>query len=70
MSGFYDKFILSNTCVVDSLMTVVACWASDSKKFKNFLCNLVGEYKIIEFILNMLNPTGKKMYNKRVEIIF
>lgn len=70
LSGFNDKFILSNTCAVDSLITVLACSASDSKIFKNFLLSLVGENKIIEFILNMLSPTGKKMYKKRVELIY
>lgn len=69
-SGVNNKFVLSNTCAIDSLMTVLACSASDSKDFKTFLFRNVNKNKLIEFILDMLNPTGKKMYNKRVELIY
>lgn len=62
-SGVNNKFVLSNTCAIDSLMTVLACSASDSKDFKTFLFRYVNKNKLIEFILDMLNPTGKKMYN-------
>lgn len=51
-------------------MTILACSASDSNKFKKFLLSITNENKTIEFIINMLNSTGKQVYSKRIELIY
>jgi len=69
-SGVNDKFIISNKCAIDSLMTVLACSASDSKTVKTFLLSIANTNNAIKFILDMLSPKGKKIYNKRMELIY
>jgi len=70
LSGSEEKYILSNTCAIDSLMTILACSASDSYLFKTYLCSVENKNLAIKFILNMLKENGKKIYNKRLEILF
>lgn len=69
ISGVENKFVLSNTCAFDAIMTVLACSASDSKHFKSLLSSIACTNESIKFILNMLKQTGKKIYKDRLELL-
>lgn len=69
ISGVENKFIFSNTCAFDAIMTILACLASDSKHFKSFLSSIACTNESIKFILSMLKQTGKKMYIDRLGLL-
>lgn len=64
------KVVLYNSCSTDALLTIIACAATDSKVYYQFLSKKAKEDSTAEFIVNMLSTKMKKnMYRERILLL-
>ncbi|CAI6355003.1 unnamed protein product [Macrosiphum euphorbiae] len=64
----FDKVLLSNTCSADSLLSILAVAAAESKHYNQFLSNTKNE--TAKFVLRMIgNRPSKEMYKNRVYLL-
>lgn len=65
-----SKVLRTNSCSPDSLFTVLACSAADSKHYRQFLSNRTENDKTANFVLNMIDSKAKnKLYLDRVILL-
>lgn len=63
------KVVLTNSCSPDSLLTILACVAADSKVFFTFLSRKYMQDNTAKFIIDMLLIKTKKKYVQRTDIV-
>ncbi|CAI6353593.1 unnamed protein product [Macrosiphum euphorbiae] len=64
------KVILNNSCSPDSLMSILACAAADSKVYYDYLSSISKKDKTAKFIISMLNTkTRKVMHKERIILL-
>lgn len=64
------KMVLSNTCSVDSMLSILASSAADSLKFKNFIINKSSSNTTAKLILKMISQNDfKDIYYDRLLLV-
>lgn len=64
------ELVLSNTCSVDSLLSILACAAADSKEYKKTLTRARGTNKTAQIILKMtIQCSYKNIYKERASLL-
>lgn len=65
------KVLVTNSCSIDSLLTLMACSAADSQKYNSYICSRTNTHKTAELVIEMIktNKTSINIYLKRTLIL-